>query len=139
MSRSARAVAITMGSIVAVDLVLGVGALLAVPYHRHNSLAPQQGRAIYLAHALIGAVLGVAAVAILPKARLLDRPVWLGAVTGAVGVGVAAVGGLLTTVQSARLIGMALMLLGAAAAEAGYLMPLVDTVSPDKATTNGTA
>lgn len=127
---SARRAGIAMGSIVAVDLVLGMGTLLLVPYHRRTAIVPEHGRAIYLAHALVGVLLGIAAVALMPRARRLDRPAWLGAVTGLAGIAVAAAGGMLAVAQATRLIGMALMLLGSMAAEAGYLMPLVDSVPP---------
>lgn len=117
-----------MGTAVAIDLVLGIGTLLVVPYHRRTAFAPVHGRAIYIAHAVLGAVLGAAAVAIIPKARRLDRPIWLGAVTGLCGIGLGAVGGILAVAQATRLIGMGLMLLGSVGAEAGYLMPLLDSV-----------
>jgi uncharacterized membrane protein len=130
LPRAARLAAVAMGTAVAVDLVLGVATLLVVPYHRHSALAPPHGRAFYLAHALLGVLLAVGAVAILPRARRLERPAWLGAVTGLVGIAVAGAGGLLAIAQATRLVGMGLMLLGSVAAEAGYLMPLIDSVPP---------
>ncbi len=119
-----------MGALVALDLVVGVAALIAVPYDRPDAILPARGKVVYLTHAVLGALLGAAAVAIVPKARRMERPVWLGAVTGLVGVGVAAIGGMLATIQSLRLVGMGLMLVGAVAAEAGYLMPLIDSAPP---------
>jgi hypothetical protein len=121
-----------MGVLVTVDLVLGVVALIAVPYHRHTAVVPVHGRVVYLAHAILGALLGLAALAVVPRARRMERVVWVGAVTGLVGVGVAAAGGMLAIVQSLRLLGMGLMLLGAVTAEAGYLMPLIDSVPQDQ-------
>ena len=119
-----------MGVLVTVDLVLGVAALISVPYHRHTAIVPAHGKVVYLAHAVLGALLGAAAVAIVPKARRMERPLRLGAVTGLVGIGVAALGGMLATIQSLRLVGMGLMLVGAVTAEAGYLMPLIDSAPP---------
>jgi hypothetical protein len=121
-----------MGALVTIDLVLGVAALIAVPYHRHTAVVPAHGRIIYLAHGVLGALIGLVAVAVIPRARRMERVVWVGAVTGLVGVGVAAAGGMLAIVQSTRLVGMGLMLLGAVTAEAGYLMPLIDSVPHDQ-------
>jgi len=126
LPHGARQVAITMSSLVALDLVLGVAALFTVPFHRGTVLAPDRGRPEYLAHAVLGLLLAVAAIAIVERARGLERYVRAGAVTGLIGLALAGVGGALAVVQAARLAGMGLMLLGSVGAIAGYVMPLVD-------------
>jgi len=119
-----------MGVATGADLVLGLGALLVVPYHRRNQVAPSKGQAIYLAHALLGLALAAGALAMLGPARRSSRTLGIGAVTGLVGLAVAGLGGILSVVQATRLIGMGLMLLGSVAAEAGYLMPLLEEPAP---------
>jgi hypothetical protein len=119
-----------MGIGVVIDFVLGVGTLLVVPYHRKSAITPSHGAAIYLGHAVLGFLLTLAGVVIIPRARRMPRPAWLGAVTGLVGLAIAGAGGVLSTIQPARLAGMGLMMLGSIAAVAGYLMPLLDSVPP---------
>jgi hypothetical protein len=122
----ARLVAIVMGAGVGLDALLGVAAIVAVPYRRHNAAVPTRGAALYLAHAVLGFVLTAAGVAIVGRWRRVGRPAYLAALTGVIGLAVAGIGGVLATLQATRLVGMGLMLLGAVAAVAGYLVPAFD-------------
>lgn len=115
-----------MTCLLGVDLVLGVAAIFAVPFHRATAFAPDRGRAVYLAHAVLGLVLTAGAVALVERTRSLDRHLRVAAITGLVGLGVSGAGGVLAVLQATRLVGMALMLLGSIGAAAGYVMPLVD-------------
>lgn len=125
-----RAASIAMSSLVAIDLVLGVAALFAVPFHRVTAVVPARGQPVYLAHAVLGLILTLAAVVLVERSRGHDRQVRAAAITGLVGLGLAGAGGVLAVVQATRLPGMALMLLGSVGAIAGYVMPLVEDEEP---------
>src|ERR1700722_4231422 len=122
-----------MMAAVGIEFVVGLVGMLYVPFSRPSGWLSHQGEAIYLFHAALGGVLGVAAVAITvavsqdkPSHRI-DR---VAAISGLCGVLVGALGGFLCVPHSLRLLGMALMFLGVAVAFFGYLIPLIEDTHP---------
>ena len=113
-----------MAALVGLDFLLGVAAIVSVPFGRASVWLPVKGRAVYVAHGVIGAALGAGALVLLARygssAHRISR---LGARTGVAGILVGLAGGLLAVDHPARLAGMALMLLGSLVAGIGYLMP----------------
>ncbi len=115
------------------EFIIGVGALLSVPYSRPNTWIPVRGEAIYLAHAILGGVLAIVAFGILIPAIRESRIARIGSLVGCSGVAIGAGGGMLAVFHSLRLIGMALMLVGVALAFFGYLAPIIEpTPSKDE-------
>jgi hypothetical protein len=110
---------------VGVEFVLGLVALLVVPTGRPSGWIPARGEVVYLAHAVLGAALALGGLVALERALRSNRLARLGAAAGLAGLGLGLVGGVLATYHSARLGGMALMLLGVAVAGLGYLTPLI--------------
>ena len=113
-----------MAALVGLDFLLGVAAIVSVPFGRASVWLPVKGRAVYAAHGVVGAALGVGALVLLARfgssAHRISR---LGAKTGVAGIVVGLAGGLLAVDHPVRLVGMALMLLGSLVAGIGYLMP----------------
>jgi len=113
---------------VVAEFLTGVVGVVYVPFHRPNGWLVHQGRALYVGHAIIGAVLGIGAVAALAavrRRRSANRFERIAGVTGLVGVVLGAVGGLLCYDQALRLFGMAVMFVGVSVAFFGYLIPLL--------------
>lgn len=116
-----------MAALVGLDFVLGVGAIVAVPFGRASVWLPVKGRGVYLAHAVVGAVLGAGALFLLARyGSATHRITRLAAKTGVAGILVGVAGGLVAVDHPLRLVGMALMLLGSLAAGIGYLMPSLE-------------
>jgi len=116
-----------MASLVGIDFLLGIGAIVAVPYGRASAWLPTKGEGVYLAHGVIGAILGVGALYLVVRfGSAPERMARLAARTGIIGIAVGVVGGILTVYHPLRLVGMALMLLGSMAAGIGYLMPSLE-------------
>jgi hypothetical protein len=119
---------VMMTTLVVAEFVLGLVGMLFVPFSRPNGWIAHRGAALYLSHAILGGVLGVAALAIVlvvvrdPSASRLDR---IAANVGVWGVLIGAIGGGLCYSHSLRLLGMAVMFLGVSVAFFGYLIPLV--------------
>jgi hypothetical protein len=111
---------------VGIEFALGVACLLLVPIGRPDQWLPPQSKGMYAAHAVLGGLLGIGALAIL--LRVLDAPrlVRLGARLGLVGLMLGACGGALTVVHAWRLSGMGLMFAGALLAFFAYVIPLAD-------------
>jgi len=104
---------------------LGVVALVTVPTTRPAVLVPVAGRFVYLLHALLGGVLAIAgAVVLLLSRERGDALVRRSAVSGLVGVVLAAGGGLLTVLPAERVLGIVVMLAGALLAGFAYLAPI---------------
>jgi hypothetical protein len=123
-----RSVWVTMTTLVVAEFVLGLVGMLYVPFSRPNGWISHQGAGLYLAHAVLGGALGLAAGAIVfvvrrdPRASRLER---IAAMVGVWGVVVGAIGGGLCYSHSLRLLGMALMFVGVSVAFFGYLIPLL--------------
>jgi hypothetical protein len=111
---------------IGIEFALGVACLVLVPVRRPDQWLPPQSRGLYAAHAVLGGLLAIGALAIL--VAVLDGPrfVRLGAQVGLVGLLLAAGGGMLTVSHSWRLTGMGLMFAGALVAFFGYVIPLAD-------------
>ncbi len=106
------------------EFVLGVMALFSVPFSRPSGWLPAKGEAVYLVHAIFGAVLTFASVAMVVRTRGEARTSRIVAWLGFGGITLAGAGGLLTEAQSlVRFFGMALMFVGAALAGFSYMVP----------------
>lgn len=116
-----------MAGIVCVEFALGIAALLAVPYGRATAWVPAKGRAVYLPHAVLGALLGAGALYLLARYGSSPQRIRrLAAKAGIAGIVLGAAGGFLAVDHSLRLAGMALMLLGGLVAAIGYAMPSLE-------------
>jgi hypothetical protein len=111
---------------IGIEVGLGVACLVLVPVRRPDQWLPAQSKSVYVAHALLGGLLGICALAILAAALSGSRFVRLGAQIGLVGLILGAGGGILSVVQAWRLTGMGLMFAGALLAFFGYVIPLAD-------------
>ena len=126
---SARRAGMALGSLVGVELALGIGALVVVPYDRPATWLPAHGQSLYVAHAALGGILGIGAVALLLRARRAPRITRLGSIVGFAGVLTAAVGGLASVDHPTRLLGVGLMLVGTVVAGFGYLMVVIEVTT----------
>jgi hypothetical protein len=124
---------------VTLELALGVAALVVVPTNRPDGWIPVPGKGVYLAHAVVGGLLGIGAPLILLRTRRAESIVRLGATVGFVGLVLGAGGGLLTVWHPWRLAGIALMLAGTFVALSGYLIGLAGHVRAHEALTRNTA
>lgn len=115
---------------VCTELVVGMAALVFVPIGRRTEWLPSRGQAVYLLHGVLGAALAIAALAGVVASLRATRIVQLGALLGAVGVGLGAVGGVLDVYHSLRIVGMGLMLAGTGLAFLGYLIPVAEPSEP---------
>jgi hypothetical protein len=111
---------------IGVEFILGLGALLIVPLGRPDEWIPSRGQDLYLAHAVLGAVLAVAAALILVTAARGGRLTRIGGWTGLVGLALGGGGGVLAVFHPLRIVGIGLMFLAPAVAMFGYVMPLVE-------------
>jgi len=111
---------------VGIEFALGVACLILIPIGRPDQWLPPQSKGVYVAHAALGGLLGMGALAIL--LRVLDGPrlVRLGARFGLVGLTLGAGGGALSVAHSWRLPGLGLMFAGALLAFFAYVIPLAD-------------
>jgi len=132
VERTTARLATTLALLVGAEFLLGVGALILVPFGRPSGGLPTKGTAIYLAHAIIGVPLALGAVALLTRVRRSTRISRLSGWVGGAGVAVAGAGGLLTLAHPLRLAGMACMLVGPVVAAFGYLFPTFERL-PDRA------
>ncbi len=120
--------------LVGVEFALGLATLVLVPTGRPTGWWPEQGTAVYLAHAVVGLPLAVLAANLLVRARRSTRLLRLSGWIGGVGVVLAGLGGILTVAHPLRLVGVALMLVGPVVAAFGYLIPVFDRLSEGSAT-----
>jgi hypothetical protein len=115
----------------ALEFVVGIVAVVAVPIGRPSGWLPATGKAVYVSHAVLGLVVISGACAFLLRVR---RSAHLARVVGWMGfVGLAAAGGggLLTGSASlVRFLGMALMCVGPMLAAFAYLVPTLLGASP---------
>lgn len=118
---------------VGAEFVVGLVGMLYVPFNRPNGLLVHRGETAYLIHAVLGGLLGVAAVAVAVhvssqgSAHRVDR---IAATSGLCGVLIGALGGFMCAVHPLRLSGMALMFVGLSVAFFGYLIPMIDDARP---------
>lgn len=125
----ARRLAWALALLVGVEFVLGIVALVLVPTGRPTGWLPTEGKAIYLAHALVGLPLALTAVVYLVTVRESTRIHRLSGWIGCSGVVVAGAGGLLTVAHPLRLVGLAFMFVGPLVAGFGFLLPALDRLS----------
>jgi len=130
VERSTGRTASRLALLVGAEFALGIVALVFVPAGRPIGRLPAIREAIYLAHAILGLVLTLGAVALLTRVRRSTRLSRLSGWIGAVGVAVAGAGGLFTVAQPLRLAGLALMLVGPIVAGFGYLIPTFERLEP---------
>lgn len=135
--RNVRRVWNAMAILVSVELVVGVGTIVVVPFKRTDAFVPPHGTAIYVLHGALGVLLGAGAVAVLVVSSAAGRLPRIGAVMGAVGVGIGLVGGLIAGFGATRLLGMGLMLVGTIVAGIGYLTPALEAFGKAEAARAG--
>jgi hypothetical protein len=114
---------------ICLEFALGVACVVWVPAGRPDEWIPVQGRAVYVAHAVIGAILGIGALVSFLAAAREERTVFLGSGVGLAGLLLAAGGGMLAVYHPWRLTGMALMFGGSFVALFGFLIALHDPTS----------
>jgi hypothetical protein len=132
-SKVPRVVWMAMMVAVGIEFIVGLVGMLYVPFNRPSGWFSHQGEGIYLFHAALGGVLGVAALAI--AVHVLQRSTShrverAAAISGLCGVLLGAAGGFLCVPHSLRLLGMALMFLGVSVAFFGYLIPMIEDSHP---------
>ncbi len=111
---------------ISIEFGLGVACLVLIPIRRPDQWLPPQSGGVYIAHAVLGGLLAIGALAILITVLGGSRFVRLGAQIGLVGLILGAGGGMLSVSHSWRLTGMGLMFVGAVLAFFGYVIPLAD-------------
>lgn len=126
--RMVRRVWSSMALVVAADLALGVATIVSIPFRRPNSLFPGRATWLYAAHAAVGIALVVGAAGVLLLSSFCGRIARIGAVLGAAGIGLGALGGVFASFLATRLLGMGLMLLGTVVAGVGYMAPSLDAM-----------
>ncbi len=122
----ARWVCVVMMISIGIEFTLGMACLVLVPLGRPGQWLPPQSRVVYVAHAALGGLLVIGALAILVSVLGGLRFARLGAQMGLVGLLLSAAGGMLTVSHPWRLAGMGLMFVGALIAFSGYVIPLAD-------------
>jgi len=118
---------------VAVEFFAGLVGMLYVPFNRPDGWLAHRGEAIYLVHAILGGLLGVAALAVVfqvVRRTQVHRVERVAAVSGLVGMLIGALGGALCVSHPLRLLGMALMFAGVSVAFFGYLIAMIDDTHP---------
>lgn len=115
---------------VTAEFVLGVLAILFVPFSRPNGWLPSRGRAVFLVHGAVGGIIFLLACAVVAVAYGEGRIARIASMSGLVGIIVGAVGGLLAASRGLRLAGMAAMFVGTGVAIFGYLVPIIEPLGP---------
>ena len=120
----------TLVVLVATEFLVGIAAVIVIPFSRASGWVPSKGAVVYLVHAALGVVVVVGAVALVLRLRGAARTILVVGWLGLVSLVVAGTGGLLTEAQSTvRFFGMALMLIGTAFAAFAYMIPTMLTAS----------
>jgi hypothetical protein len=117
-----------MVSAVVLEFAVGLAGMVYVPLNRPSGWIARKGEALYLAHAVLGGVLGLGALALFLLVMRREHPPRMdriGAITGLSGVVVGAIGGVVCYSHSLRLAGMGVMFVGISVAFFGYVIPLV--------------
>jgi hypothetical protein len=112
---------------IGIEFALGVTCLVLLPIGRSDQWLPPEGRGVYVAHAALGGLLGIGALAILVAAHDGSRFVRLGSQIGLIGLVLGAGGGMLSVSHPWRTSGIGLMFAGALVAFFGCVIPLADT------------
>jgi hypothetical protein len=115
-----------------IEFALGVLCLVLIPVRRPDQWLPPQSKGVYIAHAVLGGLLAIGALAILMPALNGPKFVRLGGLIGLVGLVLGAGGGMLSVVHSWRLTGIGLMFAGALVAFFAYVIPLADTSAEEQ-------
>jgi integral membrane protein len=111
---------------VAVELLVGILALVLLPLGRPSGWVPERGAAVYGVHATLGLFLALGALGFLVRVRRLGRIARISSWSGAVCLALAGAGGLMTEPDSiARILGIAVMFVGTVLAGCAYLVPIV--------------
>jgi len=111
-------------ALLAAEFVLGIAAVVVIPFSRPGGWVPAKGAAVYAAHASLGVVAVLGAIALLVRLRGAPHTAHVVGWLGLVSIVVAGAGGLLTEARSTvRFFGMALMLIGTAFAAFAYMIP----------------
>jgi hypothetical protein len=118
-----RVVRLVMLWAVALEFVTGLISIVYVPIGRPDGWIVSRGEALYLAHAILGALLALGVVTMLLRTSRRNRRSWIATVVGGWGVFLSAVGGLMCVEHPLRLSGMSLMFLGSTVAFFAYLTP----------------
>ncbi len=119
-----RRLAVRLAAGVGAEVVIGIMAVLAVPFDRPAGFVPDRGVVIYLTHSVLGFFLTLAAAALVVLTRRSGRSSKAIAWMGLIGILLAGLGGLLTAGSSGvRFLGVATMLVGAVWAGFSYLLP----------------
>jgi len=111
---------------VGIEFALGVACLVLVPTGRPDQWLPPQSKGVYIGHAAIGGLLGIAALTLVLRSFHGSRFVRIGTRAGLIGLMLGAVGGALTVSHAWRLTGLGLMFAGALVAFLAYVIPLAD-------------
>jgi hypothetical protein len=131
--RAVRRIWSGMAALVALELALGVAVIVSVPFRRPAAVLPARGTWIYAVHGAVGIALGAGALGVLGLSTVAGRIGRIGAVMGAIGVVVGLGGGVFSTFQATRLLGMAVMLVGVVVAGVGYLAPSLEALGKSEA------
>ncbi|MGH9919158.1 MAG: hypothetical protein ACRD6W_09860, partial [Nitrososphaerales archaeon] len=131
--RAVRRIWSSVALLVGLESALGVSVIVSVPFRRPAAVIPARGTWVYAAHGALGIALGIAALAVLVLSPLAGRIGRIGAVMGAVGVVIGLAGGVFSTFQHTRLLGMGVMLVGVVVAAVGYLAPSLEAVGKAEA------
>jgi hypothetical protein len=132
-TRVSRVMWVALMIAVVIEFLAGLVGMLYVPFNRPDGWLSHRGEAIYIFHAVLGGLLGVAAVVVVfyvSQRTPIHRVDRVAAVSGLCGVLVGALGGVLCVSHPLRLLGMALMFLGVSVAFFGYLIPMIDDAHP---------
>ena len=132
--RMARALLAAVGA----EFLLGIAAMVSIPFARPNGWVPARGGALYAAHASLGLFVVFGAIVLLFRLRDAPRTARVVAWLGLVSLAAAGTGGLLTEARSTvRFFGMAIMLIGTAFAVFAYMIPTLLGASPRQAASAG--
>jgi integral membrane protein len=120
----------TLVGLVTVEFLVGIAAVIAIPFSRPSGWVPAKGGAVYLVHSILGVIVVAGAVVLVFRLRGAARTALVVGWLGLVSLVVASAGGLLTEARSTlRFFGMALMLIGTAFAAFSYMIPTMLTSS----------
>jgi hypothetical protein len=116
---------------ICLEVALGIACVVLVPVGRPDQWIPVQGRAVYIAHAVLGGLLGIGALLSFLVVPRGGRVIVLGAGIGLGGLLLGAGGGMLAVYHPWRLAGLALMFVGSFIALFGFLVALHEPM-PDE-------